>query len=388
MDQGSKTEPATPRQRQRARQRGQVARSVELVSALMLFAGFMMLFMLDEYTGHKFIDYFQRTAGQADRIELSPSTVYAFASTNVAAVLGILTPYLLITTLVVLIVNFAQVGLVFASKPLAPDLGRLNPLKGFQRIFSMRGMVELVKNLLKLMMVAFIAGTVISKLWPGILSGIAMSPFSAIDFAQSVAMKIALFCCALLLILAILDYIYQKYEFEKSIRMTKQEIRDEYKNQEGDPQIKRRIREMGRRIAMSRMFEQLQTADAVITNPTHYAVAVVYELEWPAPKVVAKGTDYMALRIIRYAEELGLPVYQQPDLARALFKVELDDFVPANLFKAVARVLAHLSRHDAKLRKKFRGVRSSTPPLTTARPAASTAGGSAHVAPTPGSPRR
>lgn len=367
MDQGSRTEPATPRQRQRARQRGQVARSVELVSALMLFAGFLALFLLDNYTAGRFSQYFAETAGHAEAVELSPGTVPSFAAEHTKALLMILAPYLLITTLVVLIANFMQVGFVFAARPLAPDLGRLNPVRGFQRIFSLRGMVELVKNLLKLLLVAFVAGAVITRLWPGVLSGIAMPPVNAIHFAESVGLKIALYCCALLLVLAILDYIYQRFEHEKSIRMTRQEVRDEYKNQEGDPQIKRRIREMGRRIAMSRMFERLETADAVITNPTHYAVAISYELEWPAPKVVAKGRDYLALRIIRYAEELSLPVYEQPELARALYKLELDEYVPANLFRAVARVLAHLARHDARLRRKFSNVQPRT---SAGRPAA------------------
>lgn len=357
MDQGAKTEPASPRQRQRARQRGQVAHSVELVSAVMLFAGFMLLFMLDNYTGGRFTEYFVRTAGHADEIEISMSYLPVFAQENLTAVMAILAPYLLVTTMAILMVNVIQVGLVFSGQPLVPDLGRMNPVRGFQRIFSMRGMVELVKNLLKIMLVAAVAIAIIHRMYPALLSTLAMGPLTAIDLAQSVGMKIAVFCTALLLILAILDYIYQRYEHEKRIKMTKQEVKEEYKNQEGDPLIKSRIREMGRRIAMSRMFEQLETADAVITNPTHYAVAIAYELDWPAPKVVAKGTDYLAQRIIRYAEELGLPVYQQPELARALYRLELEDYVPANLFKTVARVLAHLARYDARLRRKFRGAR-------------------------------
>jgi flagellar biosynthetic protein FlhB len=223
----------------------------------------------------------------------------------------------------------------------------------------MRSMVEFVKNLLKLIVVATVGFSIIYRAAPGMLASIAMQPEEGVRLATVTAMRIALFTCALLLVLAILDYIYQKLEFEKSIRMSKQEIKEEYRNMEGDPQIKRRIREMGRKIVMSRMFEALKTADAVITNPTHFAIALRYELEWPAPKVVAKGRDYMAQRIIRYAEELELPVYQQPSLARALYEVELDDFVPAALFKAVARVIAHLSRHDARLRRKLRGLKPS-----------------------------
>jgi len=260
----------------------------------------------------------------------------------------------------VLLVNFLQVGLVVSAHPLNPDINRLNPIKGFQRIFSMRALVDLVKNLLKLIVVAVVAGSVIAHAWPNMLTTIAMAPPHAVDLAQSYGLKIAVFCAGLLLILGILDYIYQRYEHEKSIRMSKQEVKDEYKNLEGDPLIKRRIREMGRSIIMRRMMEALKTADAVITNPTHYAVAVLYELDWPAPKIVAKGVDYMALRLIRYAEENNVPIYQQPSLAKALYSLELDQYIPANLFKAVARVLAHLSRFDRKLRRKLRGIRPST----------------------------
>jgi flagellar biosynthesis protein FlhB len=251
---------------------------------------------------------------------------------------------------------------VFSVQPLNPDLNKINPGKGFSRMFSMHALVDLLKNLLKLAIVAVVAFSILYRSSPGILGSIAMTPEAGVTYAISVAYRIAMYCCALLLVLAILDYLYQKFEFEKSIRMSKQEVKDEYKNMEGDPQIKRRIREMGRRLIMSRMFDALKTADAVITNPTHFAIAVRYELDWPAPKVVAKGKDYMALRIIRYAEELALPVYQQPSLARALFEVALDDFVPAALFKAVARVIAHLSKHDSRLRRKLRGLKPSGAP--------------------------
>jgi flagellar biosynthetic protein FlhB len=367
VDQGSKTEPATPRQRQRARQRGQVARSVELVSAFMLFSGLLLLFLLDDYTGGRMAEFFQSTAGRADQIEVSPAYLPKLIEENISALLIILAPYLLLTTTVSLMVNFMQVGFVISTRPLEPELGRLSPIKGFQRIFSMRGVVELLKNLLKLALVATVAFAVLSSMYSALSTASLMRPDMAIDFAQSIGLKIALFCTVLLLILAILDYVYQRFEHEKSIRMSKQEVKDEYKNMEGDPQIKRRIREMGRRIAMSRMFEALETADAVITNPTHYAVALCYELDWPAPKVVAKGKDYMAQRIIRYAEELALPIYQQPQLARELYKVELDQHIPAALFKAVARVLAHLSKHDSRLRRKLRGVKPSTTKATAQR---------------------
>ena len=359
-EQGSKTEPGTPRQRRRARERGQVPRSVELVSVFMLFAGLLLLFVLENYTGGHIVSFFHDTAGQAGELEVSPENMPAITMLIVRALSFLLVPWLISTVVITLLLNLMQVGVMFTTQPLSPDLGRLNPIKGFQRLFSMRAIFDLVKNLLKLGLVAFVAGSIIVRqAAPALISIIDMEPYVGIDLASAYGLKIVVFACALLLVLAILDYLYQRYEFEKSIKMSKQEIKDEYKNMEGDPQIKRRIREMGRQIAMSRLMEKVTQADAVITNPTHYAVAIQYELDWPAPQVVAKGADYLAQRIIRLAEESEIPVYQQPELARALYKVEPGGFVPAALFKAVAKVLAHLSRYDQRLRSKLRGIKPS-----------------------------
>lgn len=356
-EEGEKTEPGTPRQRQRARQRGQVARSVELVSAVLLFTVMLLIFKLEGYTSGNFTAYFRDTVGRADQIEITETYLPTFIIDQAAYVGRLLMPFLLGSVLAVLLTNFLQVGLVFSAQPLNPDLGRINPSKGFSRMFSMRSLVELLKNMLKLGVVAVVGFSILYRSAPGLMASMAMTTDAGAALGVAIAWRIAVYCCALLLVLAILDYMYQRFEFEKSIRMSKQEIKDEYKNMEGDPQIKRRIRDMGRQIIMSRMMEKLKTADAVITNPTHYAVAMQYELDWPAPKIVAKGKDYMALRIIRLAEEQGIPVYQQPELARALYKVELEQFVPAALFKAVAQVIAHLSKVDSRLRRKLTRLR-------------------------------
>lgn len=356
-DQGSKTEPATPRQRQKAREKGQVARSVELVSAVMLFCMFLLLFQLTDRNAALFTALFRDTAGSAWQYEVTPEYFPTLIADMVLALFRILTPFLLASVIIVLFLNFMQVGIVFSAQPLNPDINRLNPIKGFQKIFSMKALVDFIKNMLKLLIVGVVGFSILHTAAPVLRTAISMAPLTAIDYALSVGFRIGIVSTMLLLVLGILDYVYQRFEHEKSIKMSKQEIKDEYKNSEGDPQIKRRIRDMGRQFIMSRMMESLQQADAVITNPTHYAVAVQYELEWPAPKVVAKGKDYAAKRLIRAAEELGLPVYEQPQLARALYQVDADDFVPAALFKTVAKVLAHLSRFDQRLRLKLRGVK-------------------------------
>lgn len=337
-----------------------MARSVELVSAALLFSAFLLLSLLEPRLQSGFTDYFRSTVGQAGQVDISAEAMPGFIRQHMLSAGGLLAPFLMLTMLAVLAVNFLQVGFHFSTQSLNPDLSRLDPIKGFTRMFSMRAVIELFKSLFKIVIVGAVAWGILAQTAPMLLSTIAMAPLSGIQYTHEVAFRVGFDCCALLLVLAILDYMYQRFEFEKSIRMSKQEIKDEFKNQEGDPLIKRRIREMGRKIAMSRMFEQLRDADAVIINPTHFAVALRYELDWPAPRVLAKGQDYTALRIIRYAEEQGIPVYQQPQLARALYKVELGEFVPATLFKAVAKILAQLSRHDSRLRAKLRGAQPAS----------------------------
>ena len=353
----SRTEPATPRQRERARERGQVARSVELVSAVLLFTSFLLLSSLGQRNGILIKDYMEQTLGHAEEFDISENGIQALTLRHLTELLKIVAPFLLITSAAAIIANLLQVGLKFSTQPLSPNFSKLDPIKGFGRLFGLRPLVELGKGLLKLALIGVVAFSVLGAALSRVMVSIDMDPLMALAFGTATGLKIGLFSCALLLILALLDYMYQRFEFEKSIRMSKEEIKQEYKSQEGDPMIKRRLREMGRKIAMSRMFDALKEADAVIVNPTHYAVALHYEMDWPAPKVVAKGKDYTALRIIRYAEELGVPVYQQPELARALFPTRLDEFIPAALFAAVAKILAQLAKSDERLKKKLRGIR-------------------------------
>ena len=261
-DQGEKTEAATPRRRQKAREQGQVAKSTELVSAILLFGMFLLLFNRNHGLAAQFSAYFTDTAGKAWVTDLSHDGLRLLIRDNVVALLKILAPYLLASMLLALIASLLQVGLVFSSEPLNPQLGRLNPLKGFQRIFSMKALVDFLKNILKLAAVGLVGFSVLYTAYPGIIVSVDRQPFDSVAFATTIGFRIGMFCCGLLLVIAILDYIYQKFEFEKSIKMSKQEIKEEYKNMEGDPQIKRRIREMGRQYAMSSMQEQVQQNEA------------------------------------------------------------------------------------------------------------------------------
>lgn len=265
----------------------------------------------------------------------------------------ILLPFIVVTAVVALLVNFAQVGFVVSSHPLNPDFGKLNPIKGFQRIISMRGLFELAKNLLKVILVGWVAFSMMrTELFT--LQKLALaSPLVSFEFAVKLAIKIGIVLALILLILAVIDYVYQWFEFDKSLKMSKQEVKDEYKSQEGDPMIKRRIREMGRQIAFKKMMQQVPESDVVITNPTHYAVALKYDAYMVAPTIVAKGVDYTALRIKDIAIKNNVPIHENPALAQALYQFPLDETIPAELYKAVAEVLAIVSRESSKLRSKL-----------------------------------
>ncbi|MCC7477388.1 EscU/YscU/HrcU family type III secretion system export apparatus switch protein [bacterium] len=352
---GSRTEPATPRQRQRARERGQVARSMELVSAVLLFTGFLLLSMFNIRTGEGISAYFTTVFGQISTEDFSQVKVEQLFMPHLKQLLLTVAPFLLITSGAAILANLLQVGLHFSTQPLSPNFGKLDPLKGFSRLVGMRSLIELGKGVLKLVLIGMVAFGVLGAVIPRVMASMYMDPVTALNLGVATGLRIGLFSSAALLVLALLDYMYQRFEFEKSIRMSKEEIKQEYKSQEGDPMIKRRLREMGRKIAMSRMFDAIKEADAVIVNPTHYAVALQYEADWPAPKVVAKGKDYTALRIIRYAESLAIPVYQQPELARALYPTRLEDYIPAALFAAVAKILAQLAKSDERLKRKLTG---------------------------------
>lgn len=265
----------------------------------------------------------------------------------------IMLPFMVLTGVIALIVNFAQVGFMTSTHPLNPDFTKLNPAKGFQRIISMRGVFELVKNLLKVILVGWVAYSMMHTEMYSLQKLALTPPLASFEYAVRLAIRIGIVLSLILLILAIIDYVYQWFEFDKSLKMSKQEVKDEYKSQEGDPMIKRRIREMGRQIAMKKMMQQVPESDVVITNPTHYAVALKYDAYMVAPTIVAKGVDYTALRIKDIAIKNNVPIYEDPALAQALYQFPLDEIIPAQLYKAVAEVLAAVSRESQKLRAKL-----------------------------------
>lgn len=344
----ARTEPATPRRRQEARRKGQVARTAELGSALVLLAGFGTLFLLAPYVTGELLTFtkvlYQDSLVRFQRVEASE--VSAIFLEMLWVVVRLAAPVAAVALVVGIASQLVQVGFLAASDPLKPQLERINPVSGFKRIFSKRALVESVKAVLKVTVVGLLAYFVVRESLPAYLEYMQMGPAQASIHTGQLILRLVLWISVSLLFLALFDYMYQRWEFEQSIRMTRQELKEEARQSEGDPQMRARIRQRQRQLASSRMIANVATADVVITNPVHLAVALKYDpAVMDAPTVVAKGAGRLAERIKEKAREHGVTVVENPPLARALFEsVPVDARIPEELFKAVAEVLAFVYR--------------------------------------------
>ncbi|MFC3746308.1 flagellar biosynthesis protein FlhB [Paenibacillus sp. GCM10012306] len=349
---GEKTEKATPKKRQDARKKGQVAKSAELSGAVVLLSAVLSLSMFGGYMKERFMDLYMDVFQNRMLQEISSENVMKMFSGYGVQVLLLLAPLLGITFIMALVSNIMQVGFMASGQGLTPKFSKINPIKGFKNIFSMRSLVEFLKSILKLLLIAYL---VYSTLWGQKRSIMSLSHIDTegiFKFVAKLTLTLGLKIGVVLMVLALLDYMYQKYEHEKSLKMSKQDIKDEYKKMEGDPLIKGKIRERQRRMAMQRMMQEVPKADVIITNPTHFAVALKYDGSMmEAPQIIAKGQDYVALRIRELAKEHGVVTMENKPLARALFqRAEIGDTVPADLFQAVAEVLAYVYKLKGKKR--------------------------------------
>ncbi|MFD3260939.1 flagellar biosynthesis protein FlhB [Paenibacillus lentus] len=347
---GEKTEKATPKKRQDARKKGQVAKSQDLSGSVVLLSAFLCLLMFGGYMKERLIALFSDVYFHRLNMDVTQENVMTMFGDFAVQILLLLAPLFLVIVVMAAVANYAQVGFLLTGEPLKMQLKKLDPIQGFKRIFSMRSLVEFLKSLLKLTIIGYL---VYSTIW-GERGNIASLGHVTIDdafyFTSKLTMNLGLKIGAALFVLSVLDYMYQKYDHEKNLRMSKQDIKDEYKKMEGDPLIKGKIRERQRRMALQRMMQEVPKADVIITNPTHFAVALKYEgSEMDAPQVVAKGQDYVALRIREIAKEHGVIIMENKPLARALFqRAEIGDSIPADLFQAVAEVLAYVYRIKGK----------------------------------------
>lgn len=345
-----KTEQATPKRRDEARKKGQVARSMELNSVAILFFGLLSLMFLSSYFFQQMVGSMTTNFGRIPTIDLTPNTVYMLFKENGYQFIMTMAPLLLILATVGILINFAQVGALFTLEPLTPKLDKLDIIKGFQRILSKKTLVSLVRDLIKVTIIGYIAFITIKSELPSLYVLVDQGAGQILKVAGALALKIGLRVSLALLFLAILDFAFQKFEYEKDLRMTRQEIKEEYREFEGDPQIKARIKRIQREMARKRMLKEVETADVVITNPTHIAVALRYDMtQDAAPVVVAMGERLIAEKIKEVARKFNVPVIENKPLARALFELaEIGMQIPAKLYRAVAEVLAFVYKQKGR----------------------------------------
>ncbi|WP_274361467.1 flagellar biosynthesis protein FlhB [Paenibacillus thermotolerans] len=345
-----KTEPATPKKRQEARQKGQVAKSMELPGAVIMLGGFSFLAMYGSYMGEKIVGLFAAPLREYMLWEATEQNVITIFSQIGWQLLLLMLPIMGLAVLLAVVSNYMQVGFMLTGEPLKMKLEKLNPIKGAKNIFSMKSLIEFLKSIVKLTVIGLIVFAVLWGEKTKMLTLSTMPLESLFSYIAGITLRLGLLIGGALVVIAAFDYAFQRFEFEKSIRMSKQDIKDEYKKTEGDPLIKGKIREKQRRMAMQRMMQEVPKADVVITNPTHFAVAIRYDNKiMEAPQVIAKGADYVALRIKQTAKDSGVTLMENKPLARALYaEVEIGETIPQQLFQAVAEVLAYVYKLKGK----------------------------------------
>lgn len=343
---GEKTEKATPKRRRDAREKGQVVKSNELGSAIVLLLLYLGFKLFDSMLGSGFVSLMTDFLGYIDISDDFTAKLQPVFIQSVKYFLILCGPVLAISLVSGVIVNYLQVGFMFRLKLLAVKLSRTNPIAGFKRIFSMRSLTEMLKAVLKLIIVGSVVYFEYKKSLSGIPNYINIGFSRVITIIWDTLCEIIWKTGIIFLILGLFDYIYQWWQHEKNLRMTKEEVKQEYKLLEGDPKIKARIREAQRRIGMRRMMQQIKHSDVVITNPTHYAVALKYDDNAdPAPRVTAKGAGFVALKIKEKAREHNIYIAENPPLAQTLYRTtDIDEVIPEDLYHAVAQILAVVYR--------------------------------------------
>ncbi len=354
---GEKTEPATEKKLRDARNRGQVAKSREVANAFGIMSLFVVLRLWVGRIGNQFLDVFANIYGRIGEVVQfwhgympENDTNFIFRQMLIEAI-TIMAPILIIGLLVAFVSDVWQVKWHPTTQPMKPKLNKLSPISGFKKIFSSTSLVELVKSIIKIGLIVYICYTYLRDKWPLLLLLYDMPLLQALQLIAGTVTDLGIRVAMIYLIVAAADYIYQKWKFSEDMKMTKQEVKDEYKASEGDPQIKAKIRQRMMQASRRRMMQDLPQADVVITNPTHYAVAIKYDPEVAdAPLVIAKGEDYLAAKIKEVAKENHVEIVENKPLARMLYaNVEVGQAVPPELYQAVAEVLAFVYHLQGKV---------------------------------------
>lgn len=345
---GEKTEDPTPKRKQEAREEGNVAKSQELGQAFTLLGSFLVLYL----SFGNIINSLQNKVSQLISLKnipvLTPGNFFELLMENIVYIVQLVIPVMITSAVTGLVINFIQVGPLFTGKALQPKPQNINPVSGLNNMFSLKTIVELIKSLLKAAVIIIIAYIYIKGYWFDLLTMSEQGLKPALVLLGTLIFRVAIAIIIFLVVLGIADYIYQRWEHIKELKMTKYEVKQERKEREGDPQLKQRRKEKQRQMSMNRMINAMEDADVVITNPTHIAVALKYDLdEMDAPVLVAKGEGFMARKIKEKAKEMEIEIVENKSLARALNEsTEIGQEIPADLYQAVAEILAFIYRSN------------------------------------------
>ncbi|MBM4339150.1 MAG: flagellar biosynthesis protein FlhB [Deltaproteobacteria bacterium] len=341
-----RTEQATPKRREDARRKGQVAKSREIPSIFILLGGASILFLFGSYLYRHFSELMVRFFKQTGVRSFSLEMVQTLNVELIRSLLLIISPILITTLVLSVLGHYVQSRTLLATEALKWDWSKLNFIKGLRKLLSIQSLAELLKSILKLLIIGGVAYVTIKKELPGLLLLTDQEPEAILNYVRSISWGLLLRIGMVMVVLAGLDYLFQRWTYEKNLRMTKQEVKEEFKQTEGDPIAKSRIRSLQRQLARRRMMAEVPKADVIITNPTHLAVAIFYQVKkMEAPKVSAKGSGYIAEKIVEVARKHHIPVIENKPLARILYKtVEIGQMIPASFYRAVADILAYVYR--------------------------------------------
>ncbi len=352
--QGDKTEAPTPRRRQEAIEQGNIPKSQDLSAAVLIISVMLLLDWYGPGLVGALKTVLQEMLSEASLSNFNTDQVGTSVFRSLAPVAAAMAPLFIGVVLAAILVNVAQVGLVFSSKRLEPKLSALNPMKGLGKLFKGgNGLIQLLMNVMKLVCVTAVAYSAVHGQLAQIIAVQQLSFIQIFGLSAGIIYSIALRIGALLLVLAIIDYAYQRYRVERDLKMTKQEVKEEMKRMEGDPQMKHRRKQLAQQMMNKRLQRDVPTADVIVTNPTEFAVALKYDAgDMHAPKVVAKGQDHMAKRIREIAIANGIPILERKPLARALYKMcDVGQEIPEQFYATVAEILAYVYELSGKVKK-------------------------------------
>lgn len=351
QDDSQKTEDATPKKMEESRKKGQVALSREINNWIMLLTGTIVILAIGPGAMSDLKILMKTFIESAHLMPSVPGGFGYILGDMFWAVMKILTLPLIIFLMAAFAGPFFQVGPLFAPEVIKPDFSKVSPMKGFKRLFSMRSIMEFVKGILKIGIIGVVGVILLMPFYDSVDHMIGLPLMAMMEEMQSLVLRLMTGILVVLLVVAVIDLVYQRYEHNKQMRMTKQELKDEYKQTEGDPHVRAKLRQLRQDKARARMMQAVPEADVIITNPTHYSLALKYDPEtMDAPVLLAKGIDEVAMRIREVAKEHDIPLFENKPLARVLYDtVELDQIIPEEHYQAVAEVISYIFQLKGKL---------------------------------------